>query len=118
MSTPGLPWLEGRIGQAELARLCELPAAELDALVGYGALLPLPGDAAAPQFSAAWISPLREAVRLRKLHGLDLFTLSLLLGYLRRIAHLEHQLRSLQGHVAHPQPLPREGPTPWREPHA
>ena len=62
--------------------------------------------------------PLREAARLRADYDLDLFTVSLLLGYLQRIAQLEQQLRALNAHVPHPHTLPREGPTPWREPHA
>ena len=62
------------------------------------------------------MASLREAARLRAQFDLDLFTVALLLGYLQRIARLEHQLRSLQAHVPYPQHLPREGPAPWREP--
>lgn len=117
-----LHWLDPHrnIEQGELATMCSLTVAELEELVEYGALLPVAAEpAAAPrQFSAACVAPLREAVRLRGYYDLDLFTVSLLLGYLQRIDHLEHQLRALQAHVPHPQVLPREGPTPWREPHA
>lgn len=114
-------WLDPmrRIDQAELAFMCSLSSAELDELVDYGALVPLAGDTVVTrQFSAACVAPLREASRLRSHYDLDLFTLSLLLGYLQRIAQLEHQLRGLHAHLPHPQHLPREGPTPWREPHA
>lgn len=114
-------WLDAqkRVDQAELAHMCSLSLAEVDELVEYGALLPVdPVTAGERQFSAACIAPLREAVRLRGHYDLDLFTVSLLFGYLQRIAHLEQQLRGLQAHVPHPQQLPREGPTPWREPHA
>ena len=114
-------WLDQqrRIDQPELAHMCSLSIAELDELVEYGALVPLPGEAAAVrQFSASCVAPLREAVRLRSWYDLDLFTVSLLLGYLQRIGHLEQQLRQLQAHLPHPGQLPREGPTPWREPHA
>ncbi len=117
-----LHWLDPHrsVEQGELAQMCCLTVAELDELVEYGALLPVVPDAGGGlrQFSAACVAPLREAVRLRGYYDLDLFTVSLLLGYLQRIDHLEHQLRALQAHVPHPQVLPREGPTPWREPHA
>lgn len=104
----------------DLASMCSLTTAELRELVDYGALVPLLGEGASAglNFSAACVGPLREAIRLRTHYDLDLFTVSLLLGYLQRIAHLEQQVRSLQAHVPHPAQLPREGPTPWREPHA
>ena len=114
-------WLDPhrRIEQPELAHMCSLSVAELDELVEYGALVPVAGEAASVrQFSASCVAPLREAVRLRTWYDLDLFTVSLLLQHLQRIAHLEQQLRQLQAHVPHPGQLPREGPTPWREPHA
>ena len=116
-----LYWLDPqrRIDQAELAQMCTLSVAELEELVEYGGLVPMSGEGGAVrQFSATCVAPLREAVRLRGHYDLDLFTVSLLLGYLQRISHLEHQLRTLQAHLPHPQHLPREGPTPWREPHA
>ena len=115
------PWLEGhgRIGQAELVELCGIPAPELDALVKLGGLVPLPADSGGHhQFSGGWVTPLRHAAQLRTEHGLDLSTTSLVLGYLHRIAQLEQQLRALQPHPVPPVQLPREGPTPWREPHA
>jgi chaperone modulatory protein CbpM len=114
-------WLDPqrRIDQLELAHMCSLTAAELDELVEYGALVPVVGESATVrQFSASCVAPLREAVRLRSWYDLDLFTVSLLLQYLQRIAQLEQQLRHLQAHVPHPGQLPREGPTPWREPHS
>jgi hypothetical protein len=114
-------WVDAqhRIGQADLARLCGIPGPELDALVKHGGLVPLPAEGSERrQFSGGWVIPLRQAARLRTAHGLDLFTTSLLLGYLHRIAQLEQQLRGLQPHPASPVQLPREGPTPWREPHA
>ena len=114
-------WLDPhrRIEQPELAQMCSLSVAELDELVEYGALVPVAGETASVrQFSASCVPPLREAVRLRTWYDLDLFTVSLLLQHLQRIAHLEQQLRQLQAHVPHPGQLPRVGPTPWREPHA
>jgi chaperone modulatory protein CbpM len=115
------PWLDAqrRIGQADLAKLCGIPGPELDALVKLGGLVPLSAEGPGRrQFSGGWVMPLRHAAHLRTAHGLDLFTTSLVLGYLHRIAQLEHQLRALQPHQAAPVQLPREGPTPWREPHA
>jgi len=114
-------WLDPlrRIDQFELAEMCRLSVAEVDELVEYGALVPVAGDSARTrQFSASCVAPLREAGRLRSHYDLDLFTVSVLLGYLQRIAHLEQQLRSVQSHLPHPVQLPREGPAPWREPHA
>lgn len=109
-----------RIELPELASMCGLTTAEVQELVDYGALVPLVGEGgmAGLQFGGACVAPLREAVRLRSHYDLDLFTVSLLLGYLQRIIHLEQQVRSLQVHLPHPAQLPREGPTPWREPHA
>jgi chaperone modulatory protein CbpM len=103
----------------DLAAACSLSKAEVQELVDYGALVPVLGEGAVAglQFSAGCVAPLREAMRLRAHYDLDLFTVSLLLGYLQRIAHLEQQLRSLQVHLPHPAQLPREGPAPWREPH-
>ena len=117
---PDWSWLDPhqRIEQMELANMCGLNSAELDELVAYGALVPLVGEPGGRHFSASCVAPLREAARLRATHDLDLFTVSLLLGYLQRIAHLEHQLRGLPAHLSNPPQLPREGPTPWREPHA
>src|SRR3954468_11203168 len=118
---PDWTWIDPlrRVDQVELAQLCGLSSAELDELVEYGALAPATGRTfAGRQFSAACVAPLREAARLRSWYDLDLFTVSLLLGYLQRIAHLEQQVRQLNPPLPHPQPLPREGPTPWREPHA
>ena len=119
---PGLSWpgTQQRVEMAELAQACDLTVDEVRELVAHGALVPLGDEEAGPvlQFSAGCLPPLREATRLRALYGLDLLAVSLLLGYLHRIEDLEHQLRALQAHVPHPSHLPREGPTPWREPHA
>lgn len=119
---PELHWLDAHrhIDQAELAAMCSLTVTEVDELVEYGALVPVLAEAGSGMrlFSAACVAPLREAVRLRGHYDLDVFTVSLLLGYLQRIEQLEHQVRTLQAHVPHPQQLPREGPAPWREPHS
>lgn len=122
MPHPPLDWwpldAQRGIAQAELARMCALSVDELEELVEYGALVPIVSDEPdGRQFSAACVPPLREAARLRRHYDLDLFTVSLLLGYLQRIAQLEQQLRSVHAHLPNPAQLPREGPTPWREPH-
>ena len=120
IAAPEWHWLDAqkRFDQAELAHMCSLSMAELDELVEYGALVPFADEGTgARQFSGSWVPPLREAARLRAHYDLDLFTVSLLLGYLQRIAHLEQQVRSLQAHLPHLTHPPREGPTPWREPH-
>ena len=117
MSAPSeWTWLDAHraVGEAELAHMCQLTVAELEELVDYGALVPLAGPVR--QFSAACIAPLREASRLRGYYDLDLFTVSLVLGYLQRITQLEQQVRALQVHLPHPQQLPREGPGTWHEP--
>lgn len=120
IDSPEWSWLDAQrhIDQGELAHICSLSLAELDELVEYGALVPLAGETGERQFNTSCVLPLREAARLRTHYDLDLFTVSLLLGYLQRIVHLEHQVRALQAHLPHPAQLPREGPTPWREPHA
>lgn len=116
---PEVQWLDPHrtVDQPELARLSGMSVADLDQLLNYGALLPTEGRVARV-FNAGNLAPLRKAARLRADFDLDLVTTSLLLGYLQRIAQLENQLRGLQAHPSPPQTLPREGPTPWYEPHA
>ena len=114
-------WLDTRhnVDQHELAQLCGMSAAEIDELVDYGALVPLV-NAPVRLFNAAMVPSLREAVRLRADFDLELSTVSLLLRYLQRIVLLEHRLRALQAPAGYiPQGhLQRDGPAPWREPHA
>jgi len=120
MST-GTDWLrlesQEAITVAELSRMCALSESELVELVDYGALAPLP-QPGGMLFAADCVAPLRHAARLRADFDLDLFTLALLVGYLRRIESLERKLHSLQAQ------LPQrghhrgdEGPEPWREEH-
>lgn len=112
-------WLDTQrnVDQQELAQMCAMSEAEIDELVDYGVLLPLASEKGRV-FNAAVVPSLREAASLRTDFDLDLFTVSLLLRYLQRIVHLEQQLRTLQAQFTHPLHLDREGPTPWREPHA
>ena len=106
------------VGQDELVAMCQLSVDELQELVEYGALAPLPGRAPQPVFSAACVTPLRHALRLRRDFDLDLFTAGLLLGYLQRIDALEAQLGALRARLPRHLQEAREGPSPWREPHA
>ena len=97
-------WLDARetISVAELARACGMTSAELEELVGYGALAPLPAQQDERSFSGALVAPLRAAARLREHYDLDLFTVSVLLDYLNRIEALEQQLHSLRAHLPAP----------------
>lgn len=107
------------LAPGELAEMCGMDAADIDELVEYGALERVANADAVSGFSAVLVAPLREAVRLRADYDLDLFTVGVLLGYLRRIAQLEREVRSLRAHLGQShQLLPREGPGTWREPHA
>lgn len=114
-------WLDARetLTAADLSRACGLSAADLDELVEYGVLTPLPQRASERIFTADCLAPLRTAGRLRRDFDLDLFAVAILLGYLHRIDELEHELKSLRaqlpGHLRHPHR--GEGPEPWREPH-
>ena len=113
-----LAWLDARatVAESELAHMCRLSIPEVDELVEYGLLAPVGGTPSAYVFSAACVQPLRQAGALRAHFDLEPFVLGLLFSQFERIARLEQELRSLQAHLPHSGP-PREGPTPWREPH-
>lgn len=93
-----LAWLDERetVTVTELSRVCALSEAELDELVEYGALVPLRDEPQQLVFSAACVMPLRTAGKLRRDLDLDLFSVAVVLDYLRRIEGLESQLRSLE----------------------
>lgn len=84
------------ITQPELAQCCGMSPAELDELVEYNALMPLPDAAPERTFSAHWVTPLRSASKLRLDFDLDLFTVAILLGQLVQIELLQRQLESLR----------------------
>jgi hypothetical protein len=90
-------WLDAHetIDAHDLCRACRITIEELSEIAGYGAPAPL-GDASQPLFSADWLMPLRQAVRLRRQYDLDLFAVSILAEHLRRIDALEVELRTLR----------------------
>ena len=94
-------WLDTRetVTLTELSECCGMTEAELDELVDYCALLPAT-PASTPDtvrtFSAQWVMPLRSASRMRLDFDLDLFTVAIVLGSLKRIEVLERQVQSLQ----------------------
>lgn len=108
-------WLDActTVARADLARMCGVTEGEIDELVEYGSLERPQTDV----FRADVVAPLREAVRVRSLFDLDLFTAGLLLQYLRRIEALEQELRVVQASMAQV-PVERDGPAHWLEPHA
>ena len=95
-------WLDTRetVTITELSDCCGMTEAELDELVAYCALLPSSPEGDTERvFSAQWVMPLRSAARMRLDFDLDLFTVAILLGQLKRIEVLEQQLQSLQALV-------------------
>jgi chaperone modulatory protein CbpM len=107
------------ITHAELTQVCRISAGELDELVEYGAIAPLQRQGEQLIFSRACVTTLRTATQLKQDYDLDLFTVALLHEHLRRIEALEREVRFLRAHLpAHVGAEHREGPQPWREPHA
>ena len=107
------------ITHSELSQVCRISTAEIDELVEYGALIPLERSPGQRTFSRACVGSLRTACKFRRDYDLDLFTVALLMDHLNRIEELERELRFLQAHLpAHVTAAHREGPQPWREPHA
>jgi chaperone modulatory protein CbpM len=100
-------WLDATqtVTISELSRCCGLSTLELDELVEYNALPPLPpAPSQSPLmferlFSAEWVVPLREVGKMRQDYDLDLFTVAMLLNHLSRIEVLERKVRSLEAHL-------------------
>jgi chaperone modulatory protein CbpM len=84
------------VTQSELSEVCGLTAEELAELVDYGALSPMGVDQEVHVFSAAWVSPLRTASKLRRDYDLELFSVAMLVGYLSRIETLERELQAVR----------------------
>jgi chaperone modulatory protein CbpM len=95
-------WLDTRetVTQAELSHCCGMSEAELNELVDYCALVPIPPPnppvTEERTYSAQWVVPLRNASKMRLDFDLDIFTVAILLGNLNRIEVLERQVHSLQ----------------------
>jgi len=91
-------WLATRetINLTELSQCCGMSEAELDELVEYCALVPVSQTAPEVVFSAQWVTPLRNASKLRMDFDLDMFTVAILLDNLTRIEVLERKVHSLQ----------------------
>jgi chaperone modulatory protein CbpM len=100
-------WLDATetVTLSELSHCSGLSTLELDELVDYNALLPLPpAPSESPLmferlFSAEWVTPLREVGKMRQDYDLDLFTVAILLSQLNRIEQLERKVRSLAAHL-------------------
>ena len=94
-------WLDTRetVTLTEVSHCCGMSEAELDELVEYCALVPLVPAASVRVFSAQWVTPLRNASKLRMDFDLDLFTVAILLDNLTRIEVLERQVHSLQAQL-------------------
>jgi len=95
---PDWIWLDARetVTAAELTRVCGLNAGELDELVDYGALTPEQSGCTDRLFSAAYVTHLRTASKLRLDFDLDIFTVAIVLDYLGRIDALERHVRVLE----------------------
>lgn len=87
---------DATLSPIDLAACCGLSVDELNELVDYRALAPIETATTACVFSARWVGPLRAAAQMRIDYDLDLFSVSLMLGQLERIAQLEQELRSLR----------------------
>jgi chaperone modulatory protein CbpM len=114
-------WLDTSetIDAADLSRACGITAAELDELVGYGAVKPLEQRPDGNHFSAGCLGTLRHACKVRQDFDLDIFTVALLVEYLNRIDVLQREVRYLHAHLP-PHAIAathREGPRPWVEQH-
>lgn len=86
----------------ELARVCGISTADVDELVEYGALKPLPAGPPGEDrrlFSADCVTRMRTASQLRLDFDLDLFAVALLLDHIQRIETLEQQVRSLKAQL-------------------
>ena len=97
-------WLDEvqSVTRPELARVCGISTADVDELVEYGALQPLPtgpSEAERRLFSADCVTRMRAASKLRLDFDLDLFAVALLLDHIQRIETLEQQVRSLQAQL-------------------
>ena len=91
-STETLDHLSG----SQLANLCGLRMDEVQELVDYGALQCAFAREGLDYFDAASLSHLLVACKQRRDYDLDLFSVVIVVPYLREIADLKIQLRQLQ----------------------
>ena len=89
----------GVIDATEVSLACGLTLEELDELLDYGVLQFCVSREAPESFDAQALWPLREAARQRAIFDLDIFTMGLLVDYLRTIEELQGQLRALNARV-------------------
>ena len=91
-------WLDTHetVSLTELSHCCGMSEAELDELVEYCALVPVSQATPELVFSATWVTPLRNASKLRVDFDLDMFTVAILLDNLTRIEVLERRVHSLE----------------------
>lgn len=94
-------WLERQqdISLAELAELSGLPESELRELADCGAVLPIEPSVSPPTFSAASITVVKTAVRLRNDFELDMRGVALALSLIERIHELESELQKLRAQL-------------------
>lgn len=88
------------VSQSDLLKACGLCVQEMEELIEYGAIVPLALEQGEPCFSAECVIPLREAVKLRVVFDLDIFTVVLLMEGLQRIEALTHRVRTLESMVS------------------
>ncbi len=89
----------GVLDATELSLACGLTLQELDELLDYGVLQFCVSREGPTCFDAAAVWPLREAARQRAIFDLDIFTMGLLVDYLRTIDELQGQLRALNARL-------------------
>ena len=90
----------GLIDATELSLACGLTLEQLNELLEYGVLQPCISREGQGGFDAGTLWPLREAARQRAIFDLDIFTMALLVDYLRTIDELQGQLRALNARGA------------------
>ncbi len=90
----------GTVDIIELSRASGLSWDDVQELVEYGALVPLPASAQDMVFSASCVVSVRTVARLRAEFDLDLFTAGMFLGYIEQIRSLECTVRALQARMS------------------
>ncbi len=91
----------GVLDATELSLACGLTLDEFNELLDYGVLRPCVSREGQDCFDAGALWPLREAARQRAIFDLDVFTMGLLVDYLRTIDELQGQLRALNARLPH-----------------